>query len=194
MKNQRDELHRYQKRITTVTTRETEIAKQCLSQGNKSGALLALRRKKYQETLLSKTDSQLEQLEKLTNSVEFALVQKDVYFGLKEGTRVLKQINSEMKIEDIERLAEETAEAKAYQQEVSEMLGGMMSNQEEDEVEDELEALEAEVKGVEVPHMPDAPVQDLPTRVTSEDELARLAKAKRKARAEARKAEEPMLA
>lgn len=36
------------------------------------------------------------------------------------------------------------------------MLGGQMSNQEEDEVEDELEAMEREVNGA-VPNLPDAP-------------------------------------
>lgn len=96
MKNQRDKLRQYQKRITVITTRETEIAKACLSQGDKAKALLALRRKKYQESLLSKTDAQLEQLEKLTSSVEFALVQKDVLYGLQQGTNVLKRINKEM--------------------------------------------------------------------------------------------------
>jgi charged multivesicular body protein 6 len=43
------------------------------------------------------------------------------------------------------------------------MLGGKMSNQDEDEVEDELEAMEREVVGV--PSLPDAPTvvkQDLP--------------------------------
>src|SRR6187200_2931250 len=66
MKNQRDKLHQYQKRITILTTRETEIARTLLSQGDKKRALLALRRKKYQETLLSQTDAQLAQLEQLT--------------------------------------------------------------------------------------------------------------------------------
>ncbi|EDN94327.1 hypothetical protein SS1G_10200 [Sclerotinia sclerotiorum 1980 UF-70] len=116
MKNQRDKLHQYQRRITVLTDRETAIAKEMLAKGDKKRALLALRRKKYQESLLAKTDAQLEQLEKLTSSVEFALVQKDV--------------------------------------EVSDMLGGMMSNQDEDEVEDELAALEAEVTGVPLPEVP----------------------------------------
>lgn len=34
------------------------------------------------------------------------------------------------------------------------MLGGRISNQDEDEVEDELEALEAEVTGVPLPEVP----------------------------------------
>ncbi|KAH6683282.1 Snf7 family [Halenospora varia] len=155
MKNQRDKLHQYQRRITVLTDREKAIAKEMLAKGDKPKALLALRRKKYQESLLAKTDAQLEQLEKLTSSVEFALVQKDVVFGLQQGTNVLKEIHKEMGgLEHVEKLMGETAEAVAYQQEVSEMLGGRISNQDEDEVEDELEALEAEVTGVPLPEVP----------------------------------------
>src|SRR6516164_2745091 len=51
MKNQRDKLHQYQRRITVLTSRETEIAKEMLAKGDKPRALLALRRKKYQESL-----------------------------------------------------------------------------------------------------------------------------------------------
>lgn len=36
------------------------------------------------------------------------------------------------------------------------MLGGRISNQDEDEVEDELEALEAELRGVPLPDVPTA--------------------------------------
>lgn len=178
MKNQRDKLHQYQRRITVLTDREKDIAKQMLAKGDKAKALLALRRKKYQESLLAKTDAQLEQLEKLTSSVEFALVQKDVVFGLQQGTSVLQEIHKEMGgIDHVEKLMGDTADAIAYQQvsvecpvlglllrfkqEVSDMLGGRISNHDEDEVEDELDALEREVTGV-VP-LPEAPTSELPS-------------------------------
>ncbi len=149
MKNQRDKLHQYQQRITLVTDRETAVARECLARGDKSKALLALRRKKFQETLLAKTDAQLETLEQLTSNVEFAQVQKDVIYGLQQGTSVLKQIHAEMGgIENVEKLMGESEDARAYQKEISEMLGGQMSNQDEDEVEDELEAMEEEINGV----------------------------------------------
>lgn len=116
MKNQRDKLHQYQKKITVITDREKEIAKECLQRGDKKKALLALRRKKYQESLLVKTDAQLAQLEILTSDVEFALVQKDVLFGLQQGTTVLKEIHREMGgIENVEKLLGESEEAQAYQ-------------------------------------------------------------------------------
>jgi charged multivesicular body protein 6 len=99
-----------------VTTRETEIAKECLRKGDKQRALLALRRKKYQESLLEKTDQQLAQLQALTSDVEFALVQKDVIFGLQQGTAVLKAIHKEIGgLEKVEMILEESAEAQAYQ-------------------------------------------------------------------------------
>jgi charged multivesicular body protein 6 len=174
MKIQRDKLHQYQKKITVITSRETEIARQCLRSGDKPRALLALRRKKYQESLLSKTDQQLAQLELLTNDVEFALVQKEGLFGLQQGTKVLKQIQKEMGgIDNVEKLLGEGEEQKAFQQEVADMLSGRMTNQEEDEVEEELAAMEAaanprvDVKMPAAPselkervQLPDAPASD----------------------------------
>lgn len=116
MKNQRDKLHQYQKRITVITNREKDIAKECLRNGDKRRALLALRKKKYQESLLAKTDQQLAQLEMLTSDVEFALVQKDVVFGLQQGTSVLKEIHKEMGgLERVEMIMGESEEAMAYQ-------------------------------------------------------------------------------
>lgn len=116
MKVQRDKLQQYQKRIKIVTDRETEVARECLRLGHKDKALLALRRKKYQESLLTKTDQQLAQLQALTSDVEFALVQKDVVFGLQQGTAVLKEIHKEMGgLEKVELIMSETEEAQAYQ-------------------------------------------------------------------------------
>lgn len=92
------------------------MARQCLAKGDKKRALLALRRKKYQESLLGQTDAQLEQLEQLMRSVEFAQIQKDVLFGLQQGNRVLKTIHAEMGgLEHVEKLMGETQEAIAYQ-------------------------------------------------------------------------------
>jgi hypothetical protein len=117
MKNQRDKLHQYQKRITVLTDREKEIAKECLAKGDTKKAKLALRRKKYQESLLAKTDAQLHQLEQLTSDVEFALVQKDVMYGIQQGTAVLTEIHKEMGgIEQVEKLMGDNAEARAYQE------------------------------------------------------------------------------
>ncbi|EAA65548.1 hypothetical protein AN1365.2 [Aspergillus nidulans FGSC A4] len=118
-----------------------------------------------------------------SSQVEFALVQKDVLYGLQQGTQVLQMINKEMGgIEGVEKLLGETEEARAYQEEISQMLAGNLSNQDEDEVEDELEALQREAQGpVSLPNVPTAP----PEVETPEEELK-----KQKARAKARAREQ----
>ena len=95
--------------------REQAIAKQHLASGQKDRALVALRQRKYQQSLLTKTDSQLENLEQLVSTIEFSLVEVSVLHGLKQGTEVLKDIHKEMNIESVEKLLEETAEAQEYQ-------------------------------------------------------------------------------
>ncbi|PLB44031.1 Snf7-domain-containing protein [Aspergillus steynii IBT 23096] len=185
LKNQRDKLHQYQRRITVLTDRETAVAKECLARGDRKRALLALRRKKYQESLLAKTDGQLEQLEQLTSQVEFSLVQKDVLFGLRQGTQVLQTINKEMGgIEGVEKLMGETEDARAYQEEISQMLAGHLSHQDEDEVEDELAALQRETqKPIDLPTPPIA----APPPIRHEEDTQQ-AEAKAPARAKERTA------
>ena len=200
MKVQRDQLHQYQKRITKLTDRETAIAKECLARGERSKALLALRRKKYQESLLAKTDAQLEQLQQLTSDVEFASVQKDVLYGLQQGTSVLKQIHAEIGgIENVEKLMGENEDARAYQREISEMLGGQISNEDENQVEDELDALQKEVQGVKESAVPQLP--EVPSTRLEEEEHDDIRIGQQKARARARAKElastqpsEPILA
>lgn len=59
--------------IQAVLDREQEIAKQQLAAGNKDRAILALRKRKYQESLLAKTDGQLENLEQLVRRTQSLL-------------------------------------------------------------------------------------------------------------------------
>ena len=101
--------------MTIITERETEIAKEHLAKGNKSLAMLALKKRNYQRGLLEKTQDQLLNLEQLVQSIEFAQVQVQVFDGLKKGNAILSELQQEMKLEDVELLMEETAEAIAYQ-------------------------------------------------------------------------------
>ncbi|KAJ2709859.1 Vacuolar protein sorting-associated protein 20 [Coemansia spiralis] len=157
MKVQRDKLRQFQKRVHAVLDREDQLARELLRRGDRKRALLALRRRKYQEQMILTTDQQLSNLEQLMGTIEFSLLQKDVLFGLAQGNRVLAQLNNEMRIEDVERLAEETADAIAYQEEVSEVLRANMSAEDEEAVERELELLErqeADRLQLSMPHAP----------------------------------------
>lgn len=49
------------------------------------------------------------------STIEFSLVEVSVLHGLKQGNAVLKEIHKELNVESVERLLEETAEAREYQ-------------------------------------------------------------------------------
>ncbi|KAJ6604537.1 Snf7 family, partial [Mycena vulgaris] len=162
LKLQRDKLKQYQKkaRKMVVLEREHAIAKTHLATGQKDRAVIALRRRKYQQSLLLKTDGQLETLEELVSTIEFSLVEVSVLHGLKQGNEVLKEIHKEMNIESVEKLMDETQEAREYQREIGELLANNLTADEEDAVQDELRQLQAEVMreepadSVELPSVP----------------------------------------
>lgn len=124
--------------------REREIAKANLAAGQKDRAVIALRRRKYQEGLLSKTDGQLENLEQLVSTIEFSLIEVSVLHGLKLGNDVLKEIHKEINVESVEKLLDESHEAQAYQREIDEMLSNQLTLDDEDAIQAELSALQAE--------------------------------------------------
>jgi len=154
---------------------EEDIAKQSLLANNKPKALVALRKKKFQENLLSKTDQQLETLQNLVSSVEFSLIEKDVLFGLNQGNQILKEIHKELSLENVERLMGETADSIAYQNEIDELLMSKMTNEEEEEVHKELELLQSLNQQAVDPEpspsvsvsLPDVPTTALPTADTT---------------------------
>ena len=118
---------------------------------------------------MSKTDAQLFQLEQLVGDVEFSLVQKDVYFGLKQGQTVLKEIGREMGgVEDVEKLMGRNEDEIKFQDEVVMILTGRMTREEEEDVEQELEGLEGKKleepasKTQELPAAPRERIQIMP--------------------------------
>ncbi|KAF7985284.1 hypothetical protein HWV62_6435 [Athelia sp. TMB] len=143
LKLQRDKLKQYQKKAL-ILDREHEIAKANLAAGHKDRALTALRRRKYQQSLLIKTDGQLENLEQLVSSIEFSLIEVSVLHGIQQGTDVLKEIHKEMNVESVEKLLGESHEAQAYQREIDEMLSSQLTLDDEDAVQAELLQLQTE--------------------------------------------------
>ncbi|KDE05677.1 hypothetical protein MVLG_03911 [Microbotryum lychnidis-dioicae p1A1 Lamole] len=120
----------------------------------------------------------LRQFQQRVQSIEFSLVEQQVLFGLQQGNEVLKQLNQEMDLNKVEQLMSDTAEAIAYQEEVSQILSSKITADEEDEVLAELEALQAEQlhQKVNLPHVPTTILPE-PTRVhldpTTEEEPER---------------------
>lgn len=168
LKLQRDKLKQYQRKLEFVANREQEIAKECLAAGQKDKALLALRRRKYQQSTLTQTYAQLENLEQLASTIEFSLVQQSVLHGLKQGTSVLQELHKEMNVESVEKLLADTEDAKEYQREIDELLSSKMTVEEEEAVQQELWELQTLVDPQEEIQLPNAPKGDIAKKEASE--------------------------
>jgi len=171
LKQQRDKLKQYQKRIELSLESDRELAKKCLSTGRKDRARMLLRKKKYQEKLLANTDSQLENLEKLASDIEFAQVETQVLDGLKVGNTALKKVHEILSIDEIESIMEETREGVEKQQEIDSILSGALTEDDEDAVLaelDELVALEEGEKEAPVDEDISNKLPDVPTDLPAE--------------------------
>lgn len=158
LKQQRDKLKQYQKRITLQLAREREVAKQLLHDGKKEKAKLLLKKKRYQEQLLEKTDNQISNLEKMVGDIEFAQIEMKVLEGLKTGNECLKKMHEIMSIEEVERIMDETQEGIDYQRQIDELLSGSLTTEDEEAILEELEAITQE--DLELPEAPKEPLPE----------------------------------
>jgi charged multivesicular body protein 6 len=170
LKQQRDKLKQYQKKLTLQLEKEKELARELLKQGKKEQAKLLLKKKRFAESMLVKTDAQMDNLEQMVHSLEFAQIELQVVEGLKKGNESLNAMHKLMSLEDVERIMEDTQDAVEYQRQIDELLGQNLTQEDEDEVLKELEELTA-VKLPEVPNetpvitedqLPEVPETELP--------------------------------
>ncbi|XP_071557468.1 charged multivesicular body protein 6-A [Temnothorax nylanderi] len=188
VKQTRDKIKQYQRKIEQSLEKERLLAKELLKNGKKDRALLLLRKKKYQEQVLSRADGQLENLERVAHDLEFAQVEMKVVDGLKVGNTALKQLHALLSINEIEKVMDDTREGIEKQREIDEILTSTLATEEEfdeSEIEAELDALaEADIneKAPEIPKdvlLPDVP-KDLPEEEEEEEEKKKKKRTKEK--------------
>eukprot|EP00033_Pygsuia_biforma_P002201 GCRY01002439.1.p1 GENE.GCRY01002439.1~~GCRY01002439.1.p1 ORF type:complete len:204 (+),score=57.36 GCRY01002439.1:118-729(+) len=167
LKVKQDRLKQYEKKIKKVIEREIEICKECMKKDRKDLALRALRKKKYQEDVCTKTEQLFQNLQELIDSIEFKQMEKQVFDGLKTGTQVLKDLNAEMSLEDVEKLMDDSEEAIAYQRQIDEILGNALTQADEDEVLAEFESLVG-VDENAFPEVPNAVAEEEEEEVTED--------------------------
>lgn len=167
LKLQRDKLNKTRKNIESIIVKETNIAKELIKQDKLERAKLTLRKKKRQESLLSNLEKQSDTLEELINTIEFKLIEKDFLYGLEQGTKVLNELNNEINIDKVDLIMDESEDAISYQNQLNNRLSEVLTNGEEIEVDNELEALEIEMGlrqkdvDVDVGKLPDVPAKNI---------------------------------
>uniref|UniRef100_A0A1B6DX10 Uncharacterized protein n=1 Tax=Clastoptera arizonana TaxID=38151 RepID=A0A1B6DX10_9HEMI len=171
VKQQRDKLRQYQNKIELKLEAERNLAKKLILEGKKERAKLLLRKKKYQEQLLDRTDGQLENLERMIHDLEFSQIEVQVLDGLKIGNEALKKVNEVLNIEEVERILDETREGVEKQQELNDILSGVLTSEDEDAVEAEfLSMISLEDKLQQTDMNKEIKLPDVPTDIIKRQE------------------------
>ncbi|GAB4855704.1 hypothetical protein Ancab_024347 [Ancistrocladus abbreviatus] len=101
--------------LGAVIEAEKQAARDLICEKKKEWALLALKKKKLQEELLQKVDAWLINVKQQLADIEQASKQKAVFGSSKAGNKLIKAIQREINVDDVQKLMDDTAEAKAYQ-------------------------------------------------------------------------------
>uniref|UniRef100_A0A6G4ZXJ4 Protein-sorting related protein n=1 Tax=Rhipicephalus microplus TaxID=6941 RepID=A0A6G4ZXJ4_RHIMP len=181
LKQQRDKIKQYQKKILFNLENERQLARRLLNDGRKEKAKLLLRKKRFMEKVLEKTDGQLTNLEKMVHDIEFAQIEIQVVEGLKVGNESLKKLHEVLSVEAIEKIMNETQEGIEKQKEIDDLLSGQLSAEDDEAVLAELEALVSEDEARAVLDLPPVPSANLPkgppTKVWKEQKTETLVEA-----------------
>ncbi|KAG2243776.1 hypothetical protein Bca52824_094385 [Brassica carinata] len=157
LKTQRRKLGQYQQQLEKVIEAEKQAARDLIRQNRKEKALLALRKKRTQEELLKQVDQWVINVEQQLADIELTSKQKAVFESLKQGSSAIKAIQREVGLDDVQKLMDDTADAKAYQDELNAILGEKLSAEDEEEILAEFDNLESQLI---VDEMPDVPTNE----------------------------------
>eukprot|EP00043_Microstomoeca_roanoka_P028091 m.16854 g.16854 ORF g.16854 m.16854 type:complete len:253 (+) comp8166_c1_seq1:322-1080(+) len=134
LKQQRDRVKQYQKKLLILIDKEKQQAKIYIKEGEKSKALMILRKKKHQEKLLESALAQIENLEHMIAQVEFSQIEVKVFEGLKQGNAALDAIRQELSIEDVEQVMADAQELQSWANELGGLVGTPTADIDDDEI------------------------------------------------------------
>ena len=128
-------------------TQDAKI-KELIKDKQKERAVLALRIKKLKLKELEKADGAMFMLQETISNIESAQMDVNVMQAMKDGEKVLSELQKAAKLEDFEKIYDNIQERDALKQQEIEFYGQIIN---EDELLEDLNKLEADMYAMQVP-------------------------------------------
>jgi len=174
LKQMRDKLKQYQERIELQLEKEREIARDLVKNGKIGKAKLLLKKKKYFEQNLEKTDGQLDNLDQLVHNIEYTQIEHQVVNGLKVGNDCLKKLHQMMSLDEVEQIMDDTRDSIEYQRKIDELLASQYDTEDIDE------EINAELDSLLANSMPDVPNHELPSQMKQKEKNGKVSEKTKK--------------
>jgi len=141
LKVARDRVKKYQTRLEADAAKQTELAKQLIREKKMEKAKLVIRAKKLREDLVSKADGQLQNIQTQLDNLEQAKLNRELYDNLEKTNGILKMMNEQLTVEQVEALMDENAEQGEQINEITALLTQSMTPADMEVADEEYEEL-----------------------------------------------------
>ncbi|CAF1525138.1 unnamed protein product [Rotaria magnacalcarata] len=161
-------LNKKQQHLESQIDQEKTTALRCSKQGNKRGALLALKRKKKFEKTLLQLDGTLTTLETQREYLQNASTNMDVLHVMRQAASALKKTNQNLDADQVHDLMDDLAEQHSVAEEIANAISSPIGSSDlynDADLERELELLAQEE--IKVDMMKIGPLPDVPIHTTT---------------------------
>ncbi|KAK6074346.1 Snf7 family protein [Seiridium cupressi] len=168
LRSQLDMLQKRQKHLMTQMEEQDTIARKNVNT-NKNAAKAALKRKKTHEHSLEQTTAQIGTLEQQINAIESANINRETLAAMQKAGEAMKQIHGKLTPDKVDETMAQLQEQNALSEEI---VNAITSNQigepiDEDELDEELEAMQQEQLDEQMLKSGTVPVSDSIHRLPS---------------------------
>ncbi|CAF3683173.1 unnamed protein product [Rotaria sp. Silwood1] len=167
-------LNKKQQHLESQIEEEKKNAIRYSKQGNKRGAIMALKRKKKFEKTLLQLDGTLTTLETQREYLQNASTNMDVLHVMRQAASALKKTNQNLDVDQVHDLMDDLAEQHTVAEEIANAISSPIGTSDlynDADLERELELLaEEEIKNdmMKIGPLPDVPIQTTTTTATIE--------------------------
>ncbi|KAI1178107.1 vacuolar-sorting protein SNF7 [Nemania sp. FL0916] len=163
LRTQLDMLKKRETHLMNLMDEQDVAARKGLSSNNKNAAKAALRRKKAHEHALDQTIAQIGTLDQQIYAIESANINRETLAAMQKAGDAMKQIHGKLTVDKVDQTMDDLREQNALSEEI---VQAITSNQigepvDEDELDEELEALQQEALDKKMLESGTVPVSDV---------------------------------